>query len=127
MKFKNDKIEMAHSCMVQSIFEVSKLEGIPYTFPQTEQIILKEHDANIKGLSSDFDTIIRLKRGYQMSLRLANDDNNFISFNDILSLNETIGQYHYLSYGVLRTVQSPVKYGENVYNPPEESDEKRKE
>ncbi|MDR0857173.1 MAG: Fic family protein [Mycoplasmataceae bacterium] len=127
MKFRNEKIEMAHSCMIQSIYEVSKIEGVPFTFPQTEQIVLKEHDAKFERNSIDFDTVIRLKRGYEMCLRLANDEDNFITFNDIASLNQVIGQYAYISYGVLRTTQPAVRYGENVYNPPEESDTKRSE
>jgi hypothetical protein len=127
MKFKNNKIEMAHSHIVESVYEMLKLEGVPYTFPQTQQIVLKEYDAKVGGTSIDFDTVIRLKRGYQMCLRLANDDNNFISYNDILALNETIGQYQYILYGILRKNQPIVRYGENIYNPPEESDEKRSE
>ncbi|GHU49304.1 hypothetical protein FACS189459_0480 [Bacilli bacterium] len=127
MLFKNKKIEMAHSCMVQNIYEISKLEGIPYTFPQTEQIVLKESLANLKSRSVDFDTIIRLKRGYQMVLRIANNDDNYIVFNDILTINDIIGQYHYIDYGILRNTQPSIKYGEHTYNPPEENDSKRAE
>jgi hypothetical protein len=128
MVFKNAKIEMAHKEMVQSIFEISKIEGVPFTFPETKSIVELEYNAKIDKYNSvDFDTIIRLKRAYQMCLRIANDENNFVLFSDMLAINQVLGQYAFINYGILRNTQPTVKYGEFIYNPPEESDEKRLE
>jgi hypothetical protein len=129
MKYKNVLIEMAHEQMVQSIYETSKIEGVPFTFPQTRDIITNEQKSSSKysNYPIEFDIVIRLKRAYQMCLRIANDDTQYVSLDNILSINDTLGQYHYVSYGVLRNTQPTVAYGKHKYNPPEESDKKRQE
>jgi hypothetical protein len=129
MKFKNNKIEMAYDQMVQSIFELSKLEGVLFTFPQTKDIVDNELKSmkNYQNYSDDVDVVIRLKRAYKMCIRLANNNKTIISLDDILSINETLGQHGYISYGVLRNTQPDVRYGSKTYNPPEESGKLRKE